>query len=151
MTLPFALRNKSIWPMNKVAMTCGVDLYYFADANGLTGLLRDSQFNNQVISIGRGAPTNYTCDASNYVRFTNIIRFCWAFPAVNLMKFRLQAISGRRLKIIKMCLYMKGAYSLGSFTSSMFQWPQRRGSLSGLKGLLRLICQTKIGCLLAAV
>src|SRR5690348_12191059 len=30
--LPFVLKNKSIWPMNNVAMTCGVNLYYFIDA-----------------------------------------------------------------------------------------------------------------------
>jgi hypothetical protein len=29
--LPFSLRNKSILPMNNVAMTCGVDLYFFID------------------------------------------------------------------------------------------------------------------------
>jgi hypothetical protein len=131
--LPFALRDKSIWPMNNVMMTCSVNLYYFIDVHGLTGLLRDSEFNNQRLSIGRTTPTNYTCDASDYVRLADDYSLLLGFPTGQFLK---SPPSNFRppLKIVKMCLYFKGSYPLGSFTSSMYQWPAAPGLTQWIEG-----------------
>jgi hypothetical protein len=135
--LPFALRDKSILPMNNVAMTCGVDLYFFSDANGLTGAFRDGQFNDQIISIGRDQPTNYTCDASNFISLTEDYSVLLGFPAGQHMKTRPSNFRPP-LTVVKMCVYLKGAYRLGlkgeSFTSSMFQWPAAPGLKQWIEG-----------------
>jgi hypothetical protein len=135
--LPFALKNKSVFPMNNVAMTCGVDLYFFMDAGGMTGAFRDGQFNDQTISIGRDQPTNYTCDASNFIRLTDDYSVLIGFPEGQFLKSKPSNFRPP-LTVIKMCLYLKGAYSLGpkgeSFASSIFQWPAAPGLKQWIKG-----------------
>jgi hypothetical protein len=135
--LPFALKSKSILPMNDVAMTCGVDLYFFMDANGLTGAFRDGQFNDQIISISRDEPTNYTCDASNFIRLTDDYSVLIGFPGGQFMKTNPSNFRPP-LTIIKMCLYLRGNYHLGpkgeNFVSSMFQWPAAPGLKQWIEG-----------------
>jgi hypothetical protein len=67
--LPFKMTNKSIlFSVNNAEITCSVDLMYFMDNDGKTGLLRSAIFNPGPISIGRDDFTNYPCTASDYVR-----------------------------------------------------------------------------------
>jgi len=135
--LPFALKNKSIFPMHNVAMTCGVDLYVFKDANGMIGAFRDGQFGNKTISIGRNTPVNYTCNATDFIRLRDDYSLVIGFPDGQFLETK-RSDFRPPLTVIKMCLYIKGVYRLAgiglSFTSAMFQWPAAPGLAQWIEG-----------------
>jgi hypothetical protein len=125
--LPFKVTNKSLlFDVENAKILCGVDLFYFMDINGLTGVLRDAQFNSGPISIKRGEPTNYPCSAETFLGLRADNSFIIGFESAQHMTTAPSNFRGP-LKVIKMCLWMSGTYDLFGFQipfkSRMFQYP----------------------------
>jgi hypothetical protein len=125
--LPFKMTNRSVWfSMDSMKIVCGVDLLYFIDADGKTGLLRDAQFDPGPISIARNSFTNYPCSASDYVRIRPDGSLMMGFEAGQSMTTPPSTFSPP-LTVLKMCLWMSGDYKVFGhpvpFASKIFQWP----------------------------
>jgi hypothetical protein len=124
--LPFIIMNESVIFSMSLNIYCDVDLFYFMDADGKTGLLRDAQFNPGPIHIGRQSANNYPCRASDYVRIRGDGSMIIGFDdAQNLVTG--PGVFRPPLTVLKMCLWINGSYSvigvIRQFRSEIFQWP----------------------------
>jgi hypothetical protein len=116
---------------------CGVNLLYFADADGHTAILRDALFHVGTLSLSPTASTNLRCDASQFVKIRSDGSLMIGFPGGQHMEtppgpFR------PPLTILKMCLWISGKYKLflfsPPFTSPMFQWPAEPNQKQWIEG-----------------
>ncbi len=133
LVLPFTIRNKSLFPMNNVAMTCGVDLVAFEDARGKRGGVEAVAFYTGVISIGGNSTINYPCDASSLVQ----VKPDGTFNLRDTLSSN-NAPFQPPLKIVKMCIWVGGDYTIGpkleSFTSILFKWPASQTNKQWVEG-----------------
>jgi hypothetical protein len=137
--LPFRVANKSVvFDLPNVAITCGVDLVYFMDEDGRTGLLRDALFNPGPISIGRNDTTNYPCSAESYIENRSDGSLGIGFPSGGSFMTTPPGGFRGKLTILKMCIVISGDYQVFgrkfSFTSKMFQWPALPGQRQWIEG-----------------
>jgi hypothetical protein len=110
--LPFKAENKSLlFDMKNAPIVCGVDLFYFMDINGLTGILRDAQFNSGPISIKKGEFASYPCTVQSFIRLQPDNSFILGFESGQHMTTAPSSFRGP-LKVIKMCLWMSGRYDI---------------------------------------
>lgn len=137
LVLPFDVRNRSTLFGMTAEFNCGVNLLYFTDAGGHTGLLRDAMFNVGSLSISRGAMANLPCDAATFVKIRPDGSLMLGYPGGQHMT---TAPGGFRppLTILKMCLWINGNYRLFGFrlpfTSLMFQWPAEPNQKQWIEG-----------------
>jgi hypothetical protein len=134
LVLPFKITNRSeYFDINDVAMSCGVDLMLFEDADGKRGGGDSMAFMTGVFSIPAGATLNYPCDASGLVS---------VLSDGNLtLRGELTTKGGSfraPLKILKMCIWVGGDYQTGpfprSFTSNIFKWPAAQTAPQWVEG-----------------
>jgi len=135
LVLPFTIRNKSLWPMNNVAMTCGVDLVAFAGSNGQWGGADSIAFYTGTVSIPANSMINYPCDASSLVQ----LRQDGTFSLRDTLSTRGKNTPFQSpLKILKMCIWIGGDYKIGpksdSFTSILFKWPASQTDKQWIEG-----------------
>lgn len=138
--LPFKMTNRStLFNIENMHIACGVDLFYFIDVNGITGVLRDAKFDLGPMSIDRGSFINYPCTASSYLQLMPDYSFLIGLPAGERMTSAPSNFRGP-LRIVKMCLWISGTYkTFGypiSFSSKMFQWPATPGGHQWIEGTI---------------
>jgi hypothetical protein len=136
--LPFKITNRSLFfGINDMNITCGVDLFYFKDVNGLTGLERDESFIAPKFNIAAHSTNNFPCTATDYVRLRDDNSILIGFLNGSALATGPTAYRGP-LTVIKMCLWISGNYtSLGIkhvFSSKMFQWPAAPGQNQWIEG-----------------
>jgi hypothetical protein len=136
--LPFKITNESIlFPQNNIPVSCGIDLVYFVDAAGKTGIVKNVMFDPPPISIGRASVNNYPCTASQYLRVTDNGFLEIGFERNTRMEDR-SVVFHRPLTILKMCVWISGFYNvLGwkrPFGSKIFQWPAQPGQRQWIEG-----------------
>jgi len=132
--LPFVIKNASIWPIRNAQMICGIDWAVAKDSRYVQMNFMQVAFENAIISIDAGATSNYECDASQLV----------TVEKDGTWKLRTMAIQGRAVYLTpplnyrKMCIWMRGTYTLGpipvTFASPMFEWPSAPGVFQWLEG-----------------
>jgi hypothetical protein len=129
----FKVQNKSLFDMDNIEFTCGVDLMAFKDAYGHMGGGADMAFVNATYSIPCGQSINYSCDASRLVE---------AKPDGSL-SYRQSMITKPGvfrppLSISKMCLWVGGKYRLfgrnWTFRSIIFKWPSSQSDPHWVEG-----------------
>jgi hypothetical protein len=131
--LPFTIRNKSLWPMNNVAMTCGIDVVLWEDAAGRRGGAAGIAFYTGIVSIPGNSTINYPCDATSLIQVkadgTFSLRDALATKAV---------IFTPPMNVLKMCIWVGGDYKVGpkseSFTSILFKWPASQANKQWIEG-----------------
>lgn len=133
LVLPFTIRNRSLFPMNNVAITCGVDLVAFGDADGHWGGAAGIAFYTGTISIPGNSLINYPCDASSLVQ----VRPDGTFGLRDTLSSKGTPFQSP-LKILKMCIWIGGDYRIGpkseSFTSIIFKWPATQTNRQWIEG-----------------
>jgi hypothetical protein len=130
--LPFTVHNKSIWPMNNVAMTCDVDFVAWQDAAERWGGADSIAFYTGIVSIpGRGT-INYPCDASSLIQIKD-----GTFSLRDTLSTKNMLIQPPT-KVVKMCIWVGGDYRIGpkaiSFTSILFKWPASQADKQWIEG-----------------
>jgi hypothetical protein len=136
--VPFNVINKSMWvPMTNVKLSCGIDLLYFIDADRKTGILKDVVFSTGEVSVLRGKPIQYHCDASRFVHLEPAGSLTTGFPSGQAMKTKPAAFRPP-LTVVKMCVGVGGEYKIFGFThrfsTAMFQWPLQPGLNQWIEG-----------------
>ena len=134
LVLPFTIRNRSLFPMNNVAITCGVDLVAFGDADGHWGGAAGIAFYTGTISIPGNSLINYPCDASSLVQ----VRPDGTFGLRDTLSSKGTPFQSP-LKILKMCIWiLAGVPKVGpesqSFTSIIFKWPATQTNRQWIEG-----------------
>lgn len=134
LVLPFTIRNRStLFDMNNVNMTCGVDLVMFSDASGATAAVENAAFSTGNLSIPANSTANYPCDASGLVQ----VRPDGSFILRDNLSTKGAVFKGP-LTIRKMCMWIGGDYKIGpmneSFTSTIFKWPASQTSRQWIEG-----------------
>lgn len=125
--LPFEVTNKSaFFPLN-AKLVCGVDLLYFKDATGKTGLIRDAQFVQDAgISVEARGTKRLPCNPGDFVKIKPDGSVLMGFPEGQFLQTKPRAFQPP-MTIIKICVLISGTWDfLGiprGYASTMFQWP----------------------------
>jgi hypothetical protein len=124
--LPFVVTNRSVWFDMNINIVCGVDLFYFMDADKQTGIVRDQAFNVGPIIVGVNSTENYPCSASSYIMTQPDGSLMFGFESGHALRTPPAVFRGP-ITIIKMCLWMSGTYKTFGFSKAFppknFQWP----------------------------
>jgi hypothetical protein len=132
--LPFTIRNKSLFAMKDVAMTCGVDLVAFGDSKGQWGGADSIAFYTGIVSIPGNSMINYPCDASGLIQ----VRPDGTFALRDTLSTGKNTSFQPPLKILKMCIWIGGDYKFcpksESFTSILFKWPASQNNKQWIEG-----------------
>ncbi len=136
--LPFKVTNRSVgFALNNMHILCFVDLFYFMDADRVTGLFRDGGFDPGPISIDRDSVNNYPCTASDFVSLKNDGALVIGVEGGRFLETPPGAFRGP-LTVLKMCLQMSGEYpswiSQKRFETKIFQWPAVPGQNQWIEG-----------------
>jgi hypothetical protein len=131
--LPFVVRNKSMFSMPDVEFRCGVQLLYFSDADGKTGIISGAAIASDPYTVPTSPPINYRCNASDLIDIK---------PDGSVtMRDSLGTMRGvmrAPLKILKMCVWVGGRYKFmglrWTFRSQTFQWPAAPGKYQWIEG-----------------
>jgi hypothetical protein len=129
----FKVQNRSLFDMDDIEFTCGVDLMALKDADGHMIGGSDMAFVNATYSIPRGQSINYSCDASRLVEA----------KADGSLSYRQSMVTKPGiirppLSISKMCLWVGGKYHLfgrnWTFRSIIFKWPSSQSDPHWVEG-----------------
>jgi hypothetical protein len=136
--LPFAITNPSrLFDLIDIQISCGIDLFYFKDADGQTGLVRDMSFGAPTINIPAHSTNNFPCTAADFlhVRADNSLQI--GFSEGQNLATKPNAFRGP-LEVLKMCLWISGSYVRFNrkepFITRIFQWPAAPGQKQWIEG-----------------
>jgi hypothetical protein len=137
LVLPFKVTNtNTLFPMDNLEILCGVDLFYFIDADRKTGIVRGMTFNPGPISIAPRSSTNFPCTASDYVTVTQDGSLMIGFGGQGMTTG--PGVFRGPLTALKMCLWMSGRYEAFGysipFVTPIFQWPAAPGQRQWMEG-----------------
>jgi hypothetical protein len=139
LVLPFDVRNRSTLFEMSAEFNCGVNLLYFADADGHTGLLRDVLFAVGSLSISPKSMANVPCDAGHFVKIRPDGSLIIGLPDGQHMETT-TGVFRPPLTIVKMCLWFSGGYrAFGHrwpFISPSFQWPAAPNQKQWIEGII---------------
>jgi hypothetical protein len=135
--MPFSIINRSdLFSITNAELTCGVDLLYFADAEGKTGYVADMGFVTGRFSIPNDGPLAYQCNASQLAEILPDGRL-----SIRKSMNTKSGVFKPPLRIIMMCLWIGGDYKIWGivprrFTSTVFRWPTAKGVNQWIEGPL---------------
>jgi hypothetical protein len=118
--------------------SCAVDLFYFMDADGKTGLMRDAVFRrDSELSIASGETKNIPCNPSDFVQIRTDGSVMMGFPDGQNLTTP-QGSFRAPMSIIKVCVRIGGSFEVFGmklpFASVIFQWPAEPDQRQWIEG-----------------
>jgi hypothetical protein len=137
-SVPLEVHNRSGLFEMTAHLSCTLDMLFFIDAKGRTGLLRDASFSQGgVLSLPPKSVGNLPCDPSRFVQVREDGSVIMGFSNDQNLQTKPGAFVPP-IKILKVCLIAGGTYRAfwadRSFASQMFQWPAEPNQPVWLEG-----------------